>query len=130
MHNDNTMEKLLNKDNLVLSVIPLPQDNNMSGVVFGGWMLSQFDLAGAIIPRGKTRKNNRRLLTKAVNSVEFVAPIYAGDRVNFYAQLKHQGKTSFVVEMLAKADRYSGKDSQLVGKAEFVYVQVDSVDKG
>lgn len=126
---DNALEKIINKDNLVMSVVPMPKDTNPGGSVFGGWTLAHLDIAGATIPRRETRKENMGLVTKAVNSTEFIAPIEVGDRVNFYAVLKHKGNTSYVIQMVAEAERFSGEGNDIVATAEFVYVRIKPVEK-
>lgn len=126
---DNSLQQLIDKDNLVMSVVPMPKDTNPGGSVFGGWTLAQFDIAGATIPRRETRKENMGLVTKAVNSTEFIAPIHVGDRVNFYAILKHKGNTSFVIQMVAEAERFSGDGNEIVASAEFVYVKTKPLER-
>lgn len=112
-----------------MSVVPMPKDTNPGGSVFGGWTLANFDIAGATIPRRETRKENMGLVTKAVNAMEFIAPIEVGDRVNFYANLKHKGNTSFIIEMVAEAERFSGDGNVIVASAEFVYVKTKPLTK-
>ncbi|MPV86809.1 acyl-CoA thioesterase [Ostreibacterium oceani] len=124
MFNDKSIQSITDASHLVLSVIPFPKDTNPGGIVFGGWTLAQFDVAGSVIARREARKQNMSLVTKAVNHMEFILPIYVGDRVSFYAQLASQGSTSYVVDMVATAERYSGEGVELVAKAAYVYVQI------
>lgn len=109
---------------LTLSVIPLPQDANMQGAVFGGWTLAQLDLAGAVPARRITAKTNERAVTKAVNHVEFIAPIFIGDKVDFYTEVDRVGKTSISVHIEVIAERYEGGELHKVAEAEFVYVRL------
>ncbi len=107
----------------MLAVVAMPKDANPAGSAFGGWLLAQFDLAGAMVARQHLDGEYTGLVTKAVNQVDFMFPIGIGDRVNFYGQLKHKGNTSLVIEMLAEAERYNNKGTDLVAYAEFVYVR-------
>lgn len=120
------MKKEIITDNaeLTLSVIPLPRDANMQGAVFGGWLLSQLDLAGAVQARRITAKTNERAVTKAVNHVEFIAPIFIGDKVSFYTQVDRIGKTSISIHIEVIAERYRNGVFHKVSEAEFVYVRL------
>lgn len=109
---------------LTLSLIPLPKDANMQGAVFGGWTLAQLDLAGAVPARRITAKTNERAVTKAVNHVEFIAPIFIGDKVSFYTEVDRVGKTSISVHIEVIAERYTTGDIHKVAEAEFVYVRL------
>lgn len=109
---------------LTLSIIPLPKDANIQGTVFGGWTLAQLDLAGAVPARRITAKTNERAVTKAVNHVEFIAPIFIGDKVNFYTEVDRVGKTSISIHIEVIAERYHGGDLHKVAEAEFVYVRL------
>lgn len=121
------MKKQIITDNaeLTLSVIPLPRDLNMQGTVFGGWLLSQLDLAGAVPARRIAASHQERAVTKAVNHVEFVAPLVAGDKVNFYTQVAREGETSITIHIEVIAERYHGGKFEKVAEAEFVYVKID-----
>ena len=74
-----------------LRVVPMPSDANYSGDIFGGWIMSQVDIAGsipaALLARG-------RIVTIAVNSFLFKQPVHIGDVVSFYATVSKIGKTS------------------------------------
>lgn len=67
-----------------LRVIPFPADANMHGDVFGGWIMSQVDLAGAV---QAIRRANGRVATVAVNSFLFRHPVFVGDLLSFYADI-------------------------------------------
>lgn len=107
---------------LTLSVIPMPKDANMQGTVFGGWTLAQLDLAGAVPARRIAAKNKQRAVTKAVNHVGFLAPVFIGDKVDFYTHVERIGKTSISIHMQAIAERYTNGECHKVAEAEFIYV--------
>lgn len=120
------MKKEIITDNseLTLSVIPLPRDANMQGAVFGGWTLSQLDLAGAVPARRIAVKHGQRAVTKAINHVEFIAPIYIGDKVNFYTHVDRVGNTSISIHIDVIAERYTDGEFHKVAEADFVYVRL------
>lgn len=109
---------------LTLSVIPMPADANMQGAVFGGWTLAQLDLAGAVPARRIGVKHNERVVTKAINHVEFIAPIYVGDKVDFYTEIDRIGNSSISIHIEVIAERYTDGEFHKVAEAEFVYVRL------
>lgn len=109
---------------LTLSLVPLPSDTNMQGAIFGGWTLQQLDLAGSIPARRIGIKSHERIVTKAVNHIEFIAPIYVGDKVNFYTQIVNEGNKSLTVHIHVDAERYTNGEIHRVVEAEFVYVRL------
>lgn len=86
----------------VLRVMPLPADVNASGDVFGGWVMAQVDIAGAI---PAMRRARGRVATVAVNSFLFKQPISVGDVVSFYAKVTQTGRTSITVDVQVYAER-------------------------
>lgn len=86
----------------VLRVMPMPADVNASGDVFGGWVMAQVDIAGAI---PAMRRARGRIATVAVNSFLFKQPISVGDVVSFYAQIVSTGRTSITVDVQVFAER-------------------------
>lgn len=109
---------------LTLSVIPMPCDANMQDAVFGGWTLAQLDLAGAVPARRIAGETGERVVTKAINHVEFIAPIFVGDKVDFYTEVDRVGKTSISIHIEVIAERYKNGDFHKVAEAEFVYVRL------
>src|ERR1700682_5836933 len=77
-----------------IRVMPMPADANVHGDVFGGWIMSQVDIAGAI---PAARRANGRVATIAVNSFLFKQPVFVGDLLSFYAQVVKVGNTSVTV---------------------------------
>lgn len=86
----------------VLRVMPMPADVNASGDVFGGWVMAQVDIAGAI---PAMRRARGRIATVAVNSFLFKQPISVGDVVSFYARIVGTGRTSITVDVQVFAER-------------------------
>lgn len=86
----------------VLRVMPLPADVNAAGDVFGGWVMAQVDIAGAI---SAMRRARGRIATVAVNSFLFKQPISVGDVVSFYARIVSVGRTSITVDVQVYAER-------------------------
>lgn len=86
----------------VLRVMPMPADVNAAGDVFGGWVMAQVDIAGAI---PAMRRARGRIATVAVNSFLFKQPISVGDVVSFYAGIVKVGRTSITVDVQVFAER-------------------------
>ncbi len=86
----------------VLRVMPMPADVNAAGDVFGGWVMAQVDIAGAI---PAMRRARGRIATVAVNSFLFKQPISVGDVVSFYAAIVNTGRTSITVDVQVFAER-------------------------
>jgi acyl-CoA thioesterase YciA len=105
-----------------IRVMLLPRDTNGHGTIFGGAILSHLDLAGAI-EAGKHCES--RVVTVAMNRVEFIAPVFVGDVVSFYTMTRGIGNTSVTVNIEVEADRTDGSGRVKVAEAEVVYVAVD-----
>ena len=80
-----------------LRVEPMPADTNQSGEVFGGWVMSQVDLAGA--NTAMRYALSRYIVTRAVSSLTFEAPVLVGDVVSFYTDIIKVGRTSVTVKV-------------------------------
>lgn len=107
-----------------LRVVPMPRDSNSNGDIFGGWVMSQVDIAGSI---PATRIAHGRVATVAVNSFAFKQPIMIGDLVSFYAEVVRVGRTSITVsvEVYAQRERLE-EDCMKVTEATLTYVAVDA----
>jgi len=103
--------------------MPMPKDTNRYGTVFGGVILSQIDIAGALEARKPAALN---FVTVAMDKVVFYNPVYVGDVVSFYTQTLSIGNTSIKVKVEVKADRYDGSAKNIpVTEAELTYVALD-----
>lgn len=106
-----------------IKVLLLPKDTNALGTIFGGVILAHIDLASAVEAR-KTAPH--RYVTKAMNAVEFHAPVFVGDLVNFFTETVRVGRTSITVKVLVEAERWgAGQGEQVrVTEAEVVLVAI------
>ncbi len=105
-----------------LRVMPMPADANVHGDVFGGWIMAQVDIAGAL---PAVRRANGRVGTVAVNSFVFKQPVFVGDLLSFYAKIVKTGTTSITVnvEVFAERNRLQA-DVVKVTEATLTYVAV------
>ena len=85
-----------------LRVVPMPADANQHGDIFGGWVMSQVDIAGGV---AAARRARGRVATVAVNSFTFKEPVLIGDVVSFFAQIRRVGRTSITVDVEVYAQR-------------------------
>ena len=86
----------------VLRVVPMPADVNQHGDIFGGWIMSQVDIAGGVLA---ARRARGRVATVAVNSFTFKQPVLVGYLVTFYAEVVRVGRTSVTVDVEVYAQR-------------------------
>jgi len=109
---------------LVLRVMPMPADANANGDVFGGWIMAQVDLAGAVLP---ARIAKGRIATVAVNQFIFKQPVSIGDLLSFYAHVTRVGRTSVTVHVEVYAER-NPADLEVVKvtEANLTYVAIDA----
>ena len=85
-----------------LRVVPMPADANQHGDIFGGWIMSQVDIAGSVLA---ARHSRGRVATVAVNSFQFKQPVFIGDVLSFYAEIMRVGSTSITVNVEVYAQR-------------------------
>ena len=109
---------------LVMRVMPMPADANGNGDIFGGWIMAQVDLAGAVIP---ARIAKGRIATVAVNQFVFKQPVSMGDLLSFYAKIERIGRTSVTVNVEVFAER-NPADLHVVKvtEANITYVAIDA----
>ncbi len=106
-----------------LRVMPMPSDANVHGDVFGGWIMAQVDIAGAL---PAMRRANGRVATVAVNSFVFKNPVFVGDLLSFYVDIVKVGNTSVTVNVEVYAERRLEAEVVKVTEATLVYVATDS----
>ncbi len=107
-----------------IRVMMMPRDTNAHGTIFGGVILSYLDQAGAIEAR---RHCGDRVVTVAMNSVEFKQPVFVGDVLSFYTETVQIGRTSVRIRVSAQAERFAHPRGAVdVTAAEIVYVAVDA----
>jgi acyl-CoA thioesterase YciA len=106
-----------------MRLLARPQDTNFAGDIFGGWIMSQVDLAGAIVA---SRKAKGRVVTIAVKEFQFHKPVYVGDLVSCYASIKNIGNSSITVLVEVYAERNPANPECIkVTEATVTYVAVD-----
>ncbi|CBW76066.1 acyl-CoA thioesterase [Mycetohabitans rhizoxinica] len=109
---------------VALRVVPQPRDANVHGDVFGGWIMAQVDIAGAI---PASRRANGRVVTVAVNSFVFKQPVFVGDLLSFYTDIIRTGRTSITVDVSVYAQRMGlVGETVKVTEATLTYVATDS----
>lgn len=115
----------------VIRVVPYPQDTNPAGDIFGGWIMSQVDVAGSIVA---SHHANGRVVTVAVNEFIFKQPVYVGDLVSCFGEVVHVGNTSLTVDVSVYAQRgWRAKgdmgETIKVTEANLTYVVIDENGK-
>jgi acyl-CoA thioesterase YciA len=106
-----------------IRVMMMPRDTNAQGTIFGGVILSHIDQAGAIAAR---RIGCQKVVTVAMDSIEFHEPVFVGDVLSFLAEVVRVGHTSIRVRVRVEAERFEPPCQRVaVTGAEIVYVAVD-----
>lgn len=108
---------------LATRTLAMPKDTNVHGDIFGGWLLSQMDVAGSLVA-GKTIKS--KVVTIAIDSMKFHEPVNIGDVVCCYGKVKKIGNTSIAINVEAYVVRKFSSQRKLVTEGLFTYVNVDS----
>lgn len=118
------MTEQLPDEHAILRIMARPNDVNVAGDIFGGWMMSQCDIAGGIIA---SRRAGGRVVTVAVKDFRFLAPVLVSDIVSIYAHDVKVGNTSVTIAIEVYVERrQSGKEHILkVASAEIVYVHIN-----
>jgi len=110
-----------------ICVMAMPADANAAGDIFGGWLMSQVDIAGSIVA---SRRAGGRVVTVAVKSFEFRQPVFVGDIISCYAEITRTGHSSLTVNVRAYAERmHETHEILLVTQADLTYVAVDDQRK-
>jgi acyl-CoA thioesterase YciA len=111
-----------NDKRVTMRLIPQPSDINVNGNIFGGWVLSQMDLAGADIAK---RRSGGPVATVAINGMTFHCPIEVGDVISVYAEVVKVGRTSITVNIEVFAERGLEGTRHHVTEGTYVFVAVD-----
>jgi acyl-CoA thioesterase YciA len=112
---------------LVLRMMPMPADANANGDIFGGWIMAQVDIAGAVLP---ARVARGRIATVAVNQFVFKQAVSVGDLLSFYARVERVGTTSVTVHVEVYAERNPANPQVVkVTEANLTYVAIDGQGK-
>ncbi|MGH8129136.1 MAG: acyl-CoA thioesterase [Gammaproteobacteria bacterium] len=112
-----------NDRHVSVCTVAMPRDTNALGDIFGGWLMSHADIAGAIMAY---RRAQGRVVTVAVDAFVFIKPVYVGDLVSFYTDVNKVGRTSCTIDvtMFAESD-WGGEDVRRVATATMTYVHVN-----
>ena len=106
----------------VLRVVPRPGDINANGHIFGGWVLSQMDIAAGIVA---AREADGPVATVAIEAMEFIAPILLHDLISVYAEVERIGRTSIAIRIEVVASRDRGRQEVKVTEGLFTFVALD-----
>jgi acyl-CoA thioesterase YciA len=110
------------RGDLTVRVAAMPADTNANGDIFGGWVLSQMDVAGGI---ASAEYANGRVVTIAIDAMTFIRPVKVGDVLCVYTSIDKVGRTSMKVHIEAWARRRGTHDRDKVTDATFTYVAID-----
>lgn len=106
---------------LTIRTLAMPSDANVYGDIFGGWALSQMDIAGSILA---VKRAKGRVATVAVDAMQFHLPIFVGDVLCCYSSITKIGRTSITVNVEAWVDRKGYEQSTMVTEGLFTYVAI------
>ena len=117
-----TIQNLPSRPDPILRVVPAPADINANGHIFGGWILSQMDIAGGIVAH---RVAQGATATVAIEAMEFIAPILLRDIISVYAHVERRGRTSMRIRIEVIATRDRGETEVKVTEGLFTFVALD-----
>ncbi len=107
----------------ILRVVPRPGDINANGHIFGGWVLSQMDIAAGIVA---SRRSHGAVATVAIEAMKFISPIHLRDLVSVFAEVERVGRTSMGVKIEVVAHRNLGTTEVKVTEGLFTFVALDA----
>ena len=108
---------------LVIKVVAMPADTNPDGNMFGGWIISQMDLAAYLFARKYARSN---VVTVAVDNIVFHRPSFVGACLLCYVTIEKTGRTSLTVKVDAMVERMNSHETEQVTEGRFVFVAIDA----
>ena len=106
----------------ILRVVPNPTDINSNGHIFGGWVLSQMDIAGGIVA---AREAQGAVATVAIEAMKFITPILLRDIVSVHARVERRGRTSLAIRIEVIANRDGGRRDIKVTEGVYTFVALD-----
>jgi acyl-CoA thioesterase YciA len=115
----------LSQGEITIQTLAMPGDTNANGDIFGGWLVSQMDLAAGVLAKKLSRG---RAATVAIHSMSFLRPVQVGDLVSCYVELVKMGKTSMTIAVEAWTETLSTGEKYRVTEGTFIFVAID--DRG
>jgi acyl-CoA thioesterase YciA len=116
------MNRTTDRGEPTIRTVPMPADSNANGDIFGGWVLSQMDIAGGV---AASRIAQGRTVTVAVEAMKFHRPVAVGDLVSLYTDILRVGATSITVRIETIVNRRGSGAEITVTEGTFVYVAID-----
>lgn len=111
---------------ITIQTLAMPADTNANGDIFGGWLVSQMDLAAGVLAK---KISHGRVATVAIHSMSFLRPVHVGDIVSCYVQLLKSGNTSLTITVEVWAQPVYATESYRVTEGTFVFVAIDEHGK-
>lgn len=106
--------------------VAMPADANPDGDIFGGWLMSQMDLASGLFA---ARQAKGRVVTVAVDAMTFLKPVYVGDELSCYCRVEKRGNSSVVVHVESWVTRHYSSDEEKVTEGNFTFVAINEQGK-
>ena len=110
------------KGEITIQALAMPADTNANGDIFGGWLVSQMDLAAGVLAK---RVAKGRVATVAINSMTFLKPVHVGDIVQCHVRLVKKGRSSMTIAVEAWVQKAVGGEPYRVTQGTFVFVAID-----
>ncbi len=110
------------KGELMIQTLAMPSDTNPNGDIFGGWIVSQMDLAAGVLAKKIT---HGRAATVAIHSMSFLSPVHVGDMISCYVELMKQGNTSLTLSVEVWRESFATSEKKRVTEGVFVFVAID-----
>lgn len=107
---------------ITIQTLAMPASTNANGDIFGGWLVSQMDLAAGVLAKKISRG---RAATVAINDLTFIQPVHVGDVVSCYVSLLKQGNTSMTINVQVWKETFSTEEKCCVAKGTFIFVAID-----
>ena len=111
---------------LALQTVPMPKDTNAAGDIFGGWLVSQMDIAGGI---AAAKVANGRVATVAIDRMSFMIPVKVGSVISCYTEILNIGRSSIEVQVEVWMENLHTNSTQKVTEGIFVFVALDDYGK-
>lgn len=107
---------------ITIQTLAMPAATNANGDIFGGWLVSQMDLAAGVLAKQISRG---RAATVAINDLHFIKPVHVGDLVSCYVSLIKQGRTSMTIGVQVWTEIFSVEETCCVAEGTFIFVAID-----